>query len=87
MKIHDLDADDKAVLENEIGGILRPIEFIYKEPGVNRPLKLSDNKADNLNKTDYRNQVNKVANAIKEIVGAMRNPVMKAEPQKVSSIR
>lgn len=74
IKIHDLDADDKAVLENEIGGVLRPIEFIYKEPGVNRPLKSNDNKADNLNKTDYHNQVNKVANAIKETITALRSP-------------
>ena len=81
IKIHDLDAEDKVVLENEIGGVLRPIEFIYKEPGVNRPLKLTDAKAENINKTDYRNQVNKVANAIKEIIGAMRNPVLKPEPQ------
>ncbi len=69
IKIHDIDTEDKVVLENEIGGILRPIEFIYKEPGVSRPLKLNDSKADNLNKTDYRNQVNKVANAIKEMLG------------------
>jgi hypothetical protein len=38
VKIHDLDATDKATIENEIGGILRAIEFIYREPGVNRPL-------------------------------------------------
>ena len=74
IKIHDLDTEDKATIENEIGGVLRAIEFIYKEPGVNRPLKSSDNKADNQNKTDYRNQVNKVANAIKEIISALKNP-------------
>jgi len=61
IKIHDLDAEDKATIENEIRGVLRAIEFIYKEAGVNRPLKTSDDKHDNLNKTDYRNQVNKVA--------------------------
>jgi TolB-like protein len=74
VKIHDLDAEDKTLLENELGGVLRAIEFIYKEPGVNRPLKPTDNKADNQNKTDYRNQVNKVANAIKEIIGGLKNP-------------
>jgi TolB-like protein len=74
VKIHDLDADDKTLLEKELGGVLRAVEFIYKEPGVNRPLKSNDNKADNLNKTDYRNQVNKVANAIKETISALRNP-------------
>ena len=74
IKIHDLDADDKSLIENEIGGALRAIEFIYKEAGVNRPLKTTDSKTDNQNKTDYRNQVNKVANAIKEIISALKNP-------------
>jgi TolB-like protein/Tfp pilus assembly protein PilF len=73
VKIHDLDATDKLLLENELGGALRAIEFIYREPGVNRPLKATDSKADNQNKTDYRNQVNKVANAIKELIVAMQS--------------
>ena len=72
VKIHDLDPEDKRLLENELGGVLRAVEFIYKEAGVNRPLKPSDNKNDNQNKTDYRNQVNKVANAIKEIIGSLK---------------
>ena len=59
IKIHDIDADDRALLENELGGVLRAIEFIYKETGVNRPLKSTDSKTDNQNKTDYQNQVNK----------------------------
>jgi serine/threonine-protein kinase len=74
VKIHDLDQEDKTLLENALGGVLRSIEFIYKETGVNRPLKPTDNKTDNLNKTDYRNQVNKIANAIKEIIGSLKNP-------------
>jgi len=75
IKIHDLDAEDKKLLEQELGGPLRGIEFIYKETGVNRPLKITDNKNDNQNKIDYRNQVNKVANAIKEILLALKSPV------------
>ena len=74
VKIHDLDTEDKTLLENELGGILRAIEFIYKEVGVNRPLNPTDNKNDNQNKTDYRNQVNKIANAIKEIIGGLKIP-------------
>jgi adenylate cyclase len=58
--------------------VLRAIEFIYKEAGVNRPLKPTDNKIDNQNKTDYRNQVNKVANAIKEMISALKNPSAQA---------
>src|SRR5665647_1583112 len=76
IKIHDLDAEDKTLLENELGGVLRCIEFIYKESGVNRPLKPADNKNDNQNKTDYRNQVNKIANAIKEIICGLKNPLL-----------
>ena len=74
IKIHDLDLEDKAIIEKEIGGALRAIEFIYKEPGVNRPLKSTDSKADNQNKTDYKNQVNKTANGIKEIINSLKNP-------------
>jgi len=75
VKIHDLDTEDKALLENELMSALRAVDFIYKEPGVNRPLKPSDNKNDNQNRTDYRNQVNKIANAIKEIITSLKNPV------------
>lgn len=73
VKIHELDADDKATIEAEIGGALRSIEFIFKSSGVNRPLRpLEDHPQDNLNHTYYRDQVNKVANAIKSIVQSTR---------------
>ena len=73
IRVHDLDAEDKLIIENELGGVLRAVEFIYKEAGVNRPLKSTDDKHDNFNKTDYRNQVNKVANAIKELIVGMQH--------------
>lgn len=73
IKIHELDANDTAAIEAEIGGVLRAIEFIYKEPGVNRPLKVTDKKKENQNHTDYDNQVNKVANAIKEIISGIKS--------------
>ena len=72
IKIHDLDPEDKALLENELGGFLRSIEFIYKEPGVNRPLKPEDEEKKNLNGTKYLNQINKVANAVKEIINVLK---------------
>jgi TolB-like protein/Tfp pilus assembly protein PilF len=73
VKIHDLDAKDKTLLENELGGVLRSIDFIYKSAGVNRPLRANeDHPQDNLNKTYYRDQMNKVANAIKEIITALK---------------
>ena len=75
IRIHELDAEDKVVLEHELGGVLRSVEFIYKSAGVNRPLRaVEDHPQDNLNKTFYRDQINKVANAIKEIVSVIRKP-------------
>jgi len=68
VKIHDLDVSDTELLENEMGCRLRSIEFIYSSAGVNRPLKPSDNPDKNLNKTFYRDQINKVANAIKDVI-------------------
>jgi serine/threonine-protein kinase len=68
VKINDIDPEDKALFENELGGVLRAVEFIYEEPGVNRPLTPDDDEKINLNRTKYRNQINKVANAVKEII-------------------
>ena len=93
VKIHDLDAEDKTLLENELGGMLRCIEFIYKAAGVNRPLRANeDHPQDNLNKTYYRDQINKVANAVKEIFTAIKKHnqqdeevpmnVVKAKPER-----
>lgn len=69
MRIHDMDVEDVKLLENELSGTLRSIDFIYKSAGVNRPLRpKDDNLADNQNGTIYRNQINKAANAVKEII-------------------
>lgn len=74
VKIHDLDPEDQTLLEKELGGVLRCVEFIYKSAGVNRPLSASeDHPHDNLNKTYYRDQINKVAIAVKEIITALKN--------------
>jgi len=70
--IHDLDSDDTGLCESVLGGFLRGIEFIYRETGVNRPLTQDDEPKTNLNKTRYRNQINKVALAIKEIITAIK---------------
>jgi len=69
IKIHELDADDKDLLEAEMGGVLRSVEFIYTSAGVNRPLRSTEEHSDeNINRIIYRDQINKVANAIKEII-------------------
>ena len=68
VRIHDLDNNDIKLCESILGGFLRGIEFIYKESGFNRPLKPDDDEKLNLNRTKYRNQIAKVALAIKEII-------------------
>lgn len=73
VRIHDLDAEDLELCESTLGGVLRGVEFIYKSPGVNRPLRVREDKLqDNLNKTIYRDQINKTANAIKELFSGIR---------------
>ena len=73
VRIHDLDAEDIKLCESSLGGALRGVEFIYKSPGVNRPLRVKEDKLqDNVNKTIYRDQINKVANAVKEIFLGIR---------------
>jgi adenylate cyclase len=71
VRIHDLDASDKTIIEKETGGPVRAIEFIFSGPGVNRPLTSIDKREENQNRTVFRDQVNKTANAIKEIIQAV----------------
>jgi tetratricopeptide (TPR) repeat protein len=79
IRIYDLNIADFKFCETVLGGVLRGVEFIYSEPGVNRPLKPDDDEKMNLNKTKYRNQINKVGNAIQEIIsGLMIEPVTPA---------
>ncbi len=76
IRIHDLDNSDKRLFEEATGSVMRPIDFVYKESGVNRPLRPTDDRNTNQEQIDYRNQVNKVANAIKEIIsGVQKKPV------------
>lgn len=69
IKIHDIDPEDLLLLEAELDGDLRSIDFIYRGDGVNRPLRPADDEyaLDNT-RVWYRNQINKLANAIKEII-------------------
>ena len=72
VRIHELYNEDVMLCESLTDGVLRGVEFIYKEPGVNRPLTLDDDEKLNLNKTKYRNQINKVANAINDIIRSLK---------------
>ena len=75
IKIHDIDVADLRLLETELAGTLRSIDFIYREAGVNRPLRPVDDEISAVSsqvKSLYRNQINKLAYAIKEIVQGMK---------------
>ena len=72
IRIHNLDASDVKEFESVIGGVLRGIEFIYKEAGIDKPLAPGDSEKKNLNDTTYRIQIIKVAHAIKEIILGMK---------------
>jgi len=70
--IYNLDSDDTKLYESALGAVLRGVEFIYKISGVNRPLRSKEEKPqDNLNNTIYRDQINKVGNAVKEMITAI----------------
>ncbi len=87
IRIYDLDQQDIKLYESVIGGSVRSIDFVYKEPGVNRPLTPEDDEEKNLNNTRYRNQINKTANAIKEIISALKReePVPDEKNRRVQS--
>lgn len=72
--IHNLDQEDTALLESELGTKLRSIDFTFRAPGVNRPLRKDDKRSENINNLSYHDQLNKLANAIKEIMAAIKNP-------------
>lgn len=73
VKIHDIDTDDVRLLENELAGALRSIDFIYREAGVNRSLRpVDDELGSGSGRILYRNQINKLANAIKEIIQGIK---------------
>lgn len=74
--IHEIDETDKQLLGKEIGGVMRSIEFIFKSAGVNRPLRSKDDDREVGISVYYRDQINKVANAIKELIyGLQHKPI------------
>ena len=86
IKIHDLDTHDKALLETEIGGFLRAIEFVFSSPGVNRPLTPADNPDKNQSGTLYRDQINKVARNIKDLISAIQKPAVASTSSRTSPL-
>jgi len=79
VRIHDLEQEDIKLFEKETGSVLRAMDFVFKtSSGVNRTLKVNeDHPNDNLNKTFYSDQINKVTLAVKEIIlGLKTEPVV-----------
>jgi hypothetical protein len=75
IRIHDLDISDTKLFESLVGGVIRSVDFVYKETGVNRQLRAKD---DDIIKSQgqilYRDQINKVALAIRDIIESMKSP-------------
>jgi tetratricopeptide (TPR) repeat protein len=83
IRIHELEPEDVKLFEKETGNVMRAMDFVFKTAsGVNRPLLPDDNKNDNLNKTLYRDQINKVANAIKEIIQGIKSESVPDEKER-----
>ncbi len=74
IRIHDLENEDVRLFEKETKSVLRALDFVFKTAsGVNRPLKTNeDHPMDNLNKIFYSDQINRVANAIDEIIHSLK---------------
>ena len=71
--IHELEREDVAAVEDALRSPLRSIDFVYREGGANRPLSEHDQEPGQTRAgTRYRNQLNKTALAIKELLGGMR---------------
>lgn len=72
--IHDIDQQDKQLFEKQLAGQLRPVDFVFRSSGVNRPLSPEDARSENASKALYRDQINKVANAVEALVSSLRQP-------------
>lgn len=88
IRIHDLDATDLKLCESVLGGALRGVDFVYKTSGVNRPLRSAEeHPQDNINKTYYRDQINKVANAIRDIIQGLAYSDQTVQPELTKTVQ
>ena len=72
VRIHDLEREDIKLVEDQLG-FIRSVDFIYHAQGVNRPLRQRDDDIiQNIKQLIYRDQINKVANAIDEIIRSLK---------------
>ncbi len=92
IRIHDLEPEDVRLFEKQTGSTLRTMDFVFRTvSGVSRPLLPDeDHPTDNLDKTFYRDQINKTAHAIKEIILGMQavsGPGVKEKEQQEKSFK
>ena len=82
VRIHELDESDRQQIEAELRGLLRPVDFIYRSPGVVRPLLADEiDPKSNQEHIYYRDQMNKVVRAIKELITSMHSPMEETKHQ------
>jgi len=73
IRIHELDVNDKHAIETELQGPLRAIDFTFQAAGVNRPLRPKDDESVKTGgQPSYRDQINKTANAISDIMAGLQ---------------
>ena len=66
LRINDISEKENKLLEQELDGFLRSIDFIFDAiEGVSRPLISSDDISFRTGSLLYRNQLNKAANIIR----------------------
>ena len=73
VRIHNLDYEDVYLMENRLRGRLRSIDFVYESGGVDRPLRLKDDDAHQPGVLIYRNQISKIALAIRDLITGIRH--------------
>ncbi|MGE0771334.1 MAG: hypothetical protein AB7K37_06460 [Cyclobacteriaceae bacterium] len=82
--IHELEPADTQRIEVQLNSRLRAINFVYRAPGVNRPLRArEEDPLKNNNRIHYHDQINKVANAVREIISSVKMPQQKARDVKL----
>ena len=85
VRIHDLDPEDISLVESQLG-FIRSVDFIYHSQGVNRPLRQRDDDViQNVKQLIYRDQINKIANAIDEIIRGIKRVRVKPAEEKIQS--
>jgi eukaryotic-like serine/threonine-protein kinase len=73
IRIHELDSRDRQMIEAELQGVLRAIDFTFQAAGVNRPLRPKDDDSIKIaGQNSYRDQINKTANAISDIIEGLQ---------------